>query len=125
MTADINGKSGTLPDREPPTLQFLVLKWAVILMGVLLIAGFAIIIVTIVNRATGIGKNERQPAAITGFEDSGTAVEVPVARGADVTTLDLDGNRLAIMFKTPSGSEITIVHIKTGKILRQFKLKEK
>jgi hypothetical protein len=124
MTADMEHKGGAGPGTEPPTLQFLVLKWAVIGMGILLVAGFAVIVVTIVNRSQGFGKNEAGLASGTASGESGAAIDLPVPRGANVTALDLDGSRLAITLKSPSGSEIAIIHLKSGRVIRRIKLQE-
>lgn len=125
MTAHIEDKSSTVAAPESPTLEFMILKWAVILMGILLVAGFAVVIVTIVNRSAGAGKNEAQAPVVAGSGAGGTVIDLPVAHGADVTALDLDGSRLAITLKNPSGSEIAIIHLKSGKIIRRIKLIEK
>ena len=125
MTADVNDKSNQDSEPKAPNLQFLILKWAVIAMGVLLVAGFAVVIVTIVNRSAGHSNKDDAPAMNSVAGQGGIDSVLPVAPGADITALDIDGGRLAVTIKSASGSEIAVIHIKSGKIIRRIKLIEK
>ena len=125
MTADVKDKSNQAPEPDAPTVQFLILKWAVIIMGILLVAGFAVVIVTIVNRSAEHSNRGDAPAMNSVAGQGGVDTELPVAPGADITALDIDGGRLAVTIKSSSGSEIAVIHIRSGKIIRRIKLIEK
>ena len=125
MAEGVKDKSDQGSEHDAPTIQFLILKWAVIVMGVLLVAGFAVVILTIVNRSAEHSNKDDAPAMNSVAGQGGIDTDLPVARGADITALDIDGGRLAVTIKSASGSEIAVIHIRSGKIIRRIKLIEK
>ena len=90
--------------------QVRLLKVAVIVMGLLLVGGFAFVLAAIVYQASRGG----QDGATGGAAANG--VELPVAK-------DLDGDRLAIHLNSGAGPEIAVVDLKTGKIVARIRLK--
>ena len=70
-------------------------------MGVMIVAGFAFLIYTLVNRASTL-----EPAVIS----SEDAVELAVAPGESVRSVSLSRGRLAIHVRGPDGSEAIIVY---------------
>ena len=125
MTTGLKDKSNQGSEPEAPSLQFVILKWAVIVMGILLVVGFAVVILTIVNRSVEHRNNGGAPAMNSIAGQGGIDTDLPVAPGAEITALDIDGGRLAVTIKSASGSEIAVIHIKSGKIIRRIKLIEK
>ncbi|MGH6735950.1 MAG: DUF6476 family protein [Methyloceanibacter sp.] len=101
--------------------QVRVLKIAVIVMGVLLVGGFAFVLATIVYQASRVGQNEGAAPAPAAQITSETELAIP--QGATVTALDLDGDRLALHLTTSAGPEIAVIDLKTGKIVSRIKLK--
>ena len=53
----------------------------------------------------------------------GLAAELPIPQGAEVTTLALDGDRLAVHLKSQAGTEIAVIDLRSGKVLARVKLK--
>jgi hypothetical protein len=97
--------------------QVRVLKIAVIVMGLLLVGGFAFVLAAIVYQASGGGQSGgRAGASLQG-------IELPIPKDATVTSLALDGDRLALHLNSPAGSEIAVIDLKTGKIVARVHMK--
>ena len=103
--------------------QVRLLKIAVVTMGLMLLAGLGAVIVGMIYQASKVGKtpvSAASPAALeSGIADAG-ALTVP--EGSKVTTMALDGNRLAVHFTTADGGEIVIVDLTTGRVLSRITL---
>jgi len=99
--------------------QVQALKIAVIVMGLLLVGGFAFMLAAIVYQASGDGHT----GARTTVPLSGVESELPIPRDATVTSLALDGDRLALHLNSPAGAEIAVIDLKTGKVLARISLK--
>jgi hypothetical protein len=97
--------------------QVRVLKVAVIVMGILLVGGFAFVLAAIVYQASKGGQS-RVPT-----DGEPVAAELHIPDGASITTLALDGDRLALHLQTSAGPEIVVLDIKSGKTLARVKLK--
>jgi hypothetical protein len=93
------------------------LKIAVIVMGLLLVGGFAFVLAAIVYQASG-GRRTSTSAPLSGVES-----EFPTPKDATVTSLALDGDRLALHLNSPAGAEIAVIDLKTGKVLARIRLK--
>jgi hypothetical protein len=99
--------------------QVRVLKIAVIVMGLLLVGGFAFVLAAIVYQASRGG----QDAAVSAAPLGGVAAELPIAKDASVTALSLDGDRLALHLNSAAGPEIVVIDVTTGRIVSRIKLK--
>jgi hypothetical protein len=102
--------------------QVRLLKVAVIVMGILLVGGFALVLATIVYQASRLG--EVKEASIP--RQAGMPViesELVILPGTTITSLSLDGDRLALHLSSAAGAEIAVVDIKTGKVVSRLKLK--
>ena len=99
--------------------QVRVLKIAVIVMGLLLVGGFAFVLAAIVYQASRGGQDK----AVTAAPPGGVAAELPTPKDASVTALSLDGDRLALHLNSAAGPEIAVIDLKTGQILARIKLK--
>ena len=97
--------------------QVRVLKFAVIVMGILLVGGFAFVLAAIVYQASKGG----QSSALSGGET--VAAELRVPKDASIETMALDGDRLALHLQTGAAPEIVVIDLKTGKTLARIKLK--
>ncbi len=80
---------------------FVFLKIAVYAMGVMIVAGFAFLIYTLVNRASTL-----QPALVSAEE----AIELAIAPGETVQSVSLNRGSLAIHVRRPDGSDSIIVY---------------
>ena len=95
--------------------KFALLRFAVIAMGVLLVAGMFSVIGIIAYRASKAGTKK-----LPGF----APLEVPVAAGTQVDRLALDGNRMAVHVRSPKGSEILIIDVRRGYVSGRIRLNE-
>ena len=100
--------------------QVRVLKVAVIVMGLLLVGGFAFVLAAIVYQASRGGQATSPAEAAAG---TSTLSELSIPKDASVTTLALDGNRLALHLDSPQGGEIVVIDVATGKVLARIRLK--
>jgi hypothetical protein len=99
--------------------QVRVLKIAVIVMGLLLVGGFAFVMAAIVYQATRAG----QGSVASGAASSSVETDLAIAKDATVGALSLDGDRLALHLNSAAGPEIAVIELKTGKVLARIKLK--
>jgi hypothetical protein len=115
--------NNTVPGTVFSPRQVRILKIAVIVMGVMLVGGFAFVLAAIVYQAS----RPAQEASLTGARvvtgEGALSIDLPVASGAAVAALSLDGNRLAVHLTGPSGPEIAVIDLVTGKIIAHVKLK--
>jgi len=88
-----------LPVGDTP--GFIFLKIAVYTMGLMIVAGFAFLIYTLVNRASTL-----QPALVSADE----AIELVVGPGETVQSVSMNRGSLAIHVRRPDGSDAVIVY---------------
>lgn len=126
MAAD--GKSGEEAKTDAPGLQPFVsdaqmrkLRVAVIGMGLVLLAGFAVVIGRIVYLLNRTPVDPAQLAASTGATATGD-VRVALPPGAVVRHLSLSGNRLAVHYDAPGGAAIAIVDLVAGRAVQRIEL---
>lgn len=100
------------------TPQLRALRFAVIGMGVVLIIGFMVILGRIFYLASRPGALSSTPAAIALAAEP--ALDLPA--GANVKSLSLSGNRLAVQYVSPAGDGIAIVDLETGRTLSRVKI---
>src|SRR5262245_6626998 len=98
--------------------QVRVLKIAVIVMGLLLVGGFAFVLAAIVYQASRGGQDGASSAAMPG----GVEAALPIPKDATITSLSLDGDRLALHLESAEGPEIAVIDLKTGKVLARIRL---
>jgi|SRR5665811_139020 len=101
--------------------QVRVLKIVVIVMGILLVGGFAFVMAAIVYQASRLGEKTSgapPPAAV-----SAPQAELVIPGDATITSMALDGDRLALHLQTETGSEIAVIDVTTGKVLSRISLK--
>lgn len=114
--------NSTLPGTVFTPRQVRILKVAVIVMGVLLVGGFAFVLAAIVYQAS----RPAQDAGATGAQvvpgQGAVTIDLPVPAGAAVTAMSLDGSRLAVHLNGPAGPEIAIVDLATGKVVAHVRL---
>jgi hypothetical protein len=49
--------------------------------------------------------------------------ELPIPKDATITSLALDGDRLALHFSSSAGAEIAVIDVRSGKVIARIKLK--
>jgi hypothetical protein len=106
--------------------QVRVLKVAVIVMGILLVGGFAFVLATIVYQASrgGDAVLPEGAYAIGGPSGAGAPAlsELAIPKDATVSSLALDGSRLALHLNSPAGGEVVVMDVATGKVLARVRL---
>ena len=107
-----------LPGTVFTARQVRVLKLAVIVMGILLVGGFAFVLAAIVYQASKGGQGSAAGAGVAGVE-----AELPIPKDATVTSLSLDGDRLALHLNSAAGPEIAVIDLKSGKVVARIRLK--
>lgn len=101
-----------------------ILKIAVVVMGIMLIVGFMIVVVTIAYRAMKLG--EDAPSTNPAPNKHGfSRLDVEVERDTLISQIELDGNRMAVHVTKDSADEILIIDIRRGELLGRVKLIEK
>jgi hypothetical protein len=98
------------------------LKALVVIMGVLLVAGSVTLAVLIMSR---IGSH-RSPVARTTSPAAGLPdrVAVTLPPGAELRSVTVLGDRLALHVATPAGAEILVVDPASGAITETIELKQ-
>ncbi|MFD0986562.1 hypothetical protein [Methyloligella solikamskensis] len=109
--------------------QVRILKIAVIVMGVLLVAGFLLIIATIAFQATQMGVEEDTTPAIeqasppAGEQKTRKAFDVTIPDGAEVVDMTVDGNRLVLHLKIAEGGDVLVIDLTDGKVISRIGLR--
>src|SRR6476469_1471493 len=104
--------------------QVRILKIAVIVMGVLLVGGFAFVLAAIVYQASHPAQVAGVAAAQVQAGQGGSTIDLPVPAGSTVTAMSLDGNRLAVHLNGEAGPEIAVVDLASGKVIAHVRLKQ-
>ncbi len=120
MTAASEPDNTPLPGTVFTPRQVRVLKIAVIVMGVLMVGGFAFVLAAIVYQASQVGQGGKGAA---GAAPGAASSELQIPKDATVGSLALDGDRLALHLSSPAGSEIAVVDLRSGKVVARVKLK--
>lgn len=103
----------------PPQPRMLVLKVAVAVMGVLLVAGFGLVVTTIVHRVS----NPKAEVRVIGPGGQFGTTDVAIEKGDVVRSVNLNEDRMAIHVAGAQGEEIVIVNVKSGQELGRFRLR--
>jgi hypothetical protein len=101
--------------------QVRILKIAVIVMGVLLVGGFAFVLAAIVYQASHPAQDGSVTRSVPG--QAALSIDLPVPAGAAVSAMSLDGNRLAVQLNGPGGPEIAVIDLGSGKVVAHVRLK--
>jgi len=97
----------------PLPRSVVVLKAAVYLMGIVLVAGFALLVYTLVSRVN------QQPVAQ--LDANVAAQQVKLSPGETIQSITLDRNLLALQVKRADGSTRIVIHdINRGEAVRQI-----
>lgn len=103
--------------------QVRTLKIAVIVMGVLLVGGFAFVLAAIVYQASRPAQGSAGGRATVSAEQGAQNIDLPIPRDATVAGVSLDGNRLSVHLNRASGPEIAVIDLATGKVIAHVRLK--
>ncbi|MFQ5626389.1 MAG: DUF6476 family protein [Methyloligellaceae bacterium] len=117
--AESESQSDVLPGTVFTPRQVRILKVVVVVMGLLLVGGFVFVMSAIVYQASKLGES----AAAQPVNPAMAHPALIVPDGMTISHMALDGNRLAVHLTGPKGSEIRIIDLGTGKLVRRFPLK--
>lgn len=95
-----------------------MLVTAIIVMAVVLVAGFTVVVTTLVKRAS----HPKASASLVGPGGRFGVSDINIAPGDRVRSLTMTDDRLAIHIAGEKGEEIVIVNVKTGVELGRFRL---
>lgn len=105
--SDSSGEVGQPPVPGPDLRNVRLLKGAVYIMGILLVAGTILLVGAIIWKAS------RLPATSTrGFE----ALNIAIPAGGGVKSVEIVGDRMAVSVEGGGHSEIIIIDLKRGEI---------
>jgi hypothetical protein len=98
------------------------LKIAVIVMGILLVGGFAFVMAAIVYQASRLGDKKVQASAPGQTSLPAEVSGLALPPGATIAAMALDGDRLALHLQTSTGQEIAVIDVTTGTVLSRIKI---
>lgn len=107
-----------------------MLKIAVVVMGIMLLAGLAAVIAGLIYQASKVGKKTPEaPVAASAPEPvsleraaSGALEALSIPGDGEVVSMSLDGQRLALYVRSREDAEIVIVDLTTGKVVSRVKI---
>jgi hypothetical protein len=109
-------KAGVAPEiakaQDPPNVR--LLKYLVIVLGVLLIGCFVAVFAI-------IGYRLAHPRATTSQAEV-KEVGLPVGAGTQIGQLVMDGDRMALHLSGKDGEEVVVIDVRRGLILSRVKL---
>jgi hypothetical protein len=97
--------------------QLKMLKVAVIIMGIILVLGFATVIARIVYLVNRGGETVTTVSA-----PAQQAARLALPAGASVRNISLNGHRLSVHYEGPGGSGIVILDLETGKPVSRIEI---
>ncbi|BAQ18363.1 hypothetical protein [Methyloceanibacter caenitepidi] len=108
-----------------------MLKIAVVVMGILLLAGFAAVIAGLIYQASKVGKKVPAEATVAAPPPDPVAMEraassalqaLSIPGDGEVVSMSLDGQRLALYVRSREEAEIVVVDLTTGKVVSRVKI---
>lgn len=112
----------TVPPADMETLpapRMLMLKIIVAVMGVVLVAGFGVVVATLIHRASSPSVSERSLSRSGQFGIN----DVQITKGDVVRSVSLNEDRMSVLMAGAEGEEIIILNVKTGLELGRFRLR--
>lgn len=122
-----HGRHGGTADVPPsdqapfPQNSERALKIVVIVLGIILVVGFLVVVVTIAWRASTMGRDTAEPAVAErpqGFSQ----LDVEVERDTLISQIELDGERMAVHVTRGTMDEILIIDIRRGELIGRVRL---
>jgi hypothetical protein len=122
MSATGETETNSIPGTVFSPRQVRILKIAVILMGILLVGGFAFVLAAIVYQASRPAQDKTAVSATALSREGMLDMDLAVPREASITGLDLDGDRLAVTLGG-AAPEIVVIDLASGKTVARLRLK--
>lgn len=102
-------------DGPPEVPSHRVLKTVVIIMGVMLVAGFIVLVAVIIGRAMTLGQNGSGVAS-----PESAVIEIIQAPGARLVSYVVEGKAVVAHISHVGGDEIVVIDWRQGTILRRM-----
>lgn len=102
--------------------QLRILKIAVVVMGLVLIVGFVVLLVGIFYQASQVSERSAAKKGAGVSSAFAPTVTLPVAPGATVSHMALDGNRLAVHLSGSGGAQIVVIDLASGRIVSRVRI---
>ncbi len=109
----MNDGAGGTDEFAPDPRNVRLLKWAIYIMSALLVIGTIVVVVTIAKRASRLADKPQG-----GFGD----VELKLPGAAQVTDMEMDGDRMAVHTSGPGGRQIIILNVRRGTVEGRFSI---
>ena len=81
-------------------------------MGVLIVVGFIVVVVTVFSRMAS-----NDPADAPAVMVSGPEIRALMGPDAEIVATETDSGRLAVVLRTPDGPRIVVVDMRSGEII--------
>ncbi|MGD8354650.1 MAG: hypothetical protein PVJ46_03815 [Methyloceanibacter sp.] len=109
-----------------------MLKVAVVVLGILLLAGFAAVIGGMIYQASKMGQKAPDAGSAPAIPETVTMTPADPAKphafdipeGWNVVSMALDGDRLALHIRSPEDAEIVVVNIRSGTVVSRVKIEQ-
>lgn len=120
--AKTESPSDVLPGTIFTLRQVQIMKVAVVVMGIILIAGFAFIVGALIYQSSQLGESTSviEPASV-----SAPQAGLTLPKDMSISHIALGDNRLAVHLTGPAGNEIWIIDLGTGTVISTIKVKSK
>jgi len=125
MAVERDADNETIPGTVFNARQVRILKVVVIVMGLLLVAGFAFVVAAIVYQATRMDESEPAGPPAQAMANRLGELGLPVPSGTRIEGVTLDGKRMAVHLTGPNGSEIAVIDVDKGRVIARIKLEPK
>ena len=118
MAATDDDRDGPLPEgAEPYSRAQKALLAAVVVVGLLIMAGVGVVIVTIVNRLGKLSDTPKDAVSATVPFSMPADGRLTLPAGAVIEETALDGSRLAVRYRAGSQTAIVLYDLSTGQTL--------
>jgi hypothetical protein len=125
MAVERDADNETIPGTVFNARQVRILKVVVIVMGLLLVAGFAFVVAAIVYQATRMGESEPAGPPAQAMANRLGELGLPVPSGTRIEGVILDGKRMAVHLTGPNGAEIAVIDVDKGRVIARIRLEPK
>ncbi len=109
--------SDVLPGTIFTLRQVQIMKVAVVVMGIILIAGFAFVVSALVYQSSQLGESTSRSATA---RDKIQQLGLTLPGGMTLSHMALGDNRLAVHLKGPGVQEIRIIDLGTGEVVTRI-----
>ena len=122
MATERDADSEPLPGTVFNARQVRILKVVVIVLGLLLLGGFALLVGTIVYQASQLDESEGTgvPGVLTEGRLGELGLKAPA--GTSIEGITLDGKRMAVHLSGPNGAEIAVIDVDKGRVIARIRL---